>query len=352
MLFSIIVPVYKAEEYLKECVDSVLGQTYTDIELLLIDDGSPDNSGRLCDEFAEKDSRVKVFHKENGGTHTARNLGIEKSAGEYLMFMDPDDWLDLDTVELLAKRIEQEDPDVVRFNFVKEFAKGSVKKKNTFLKETVYRQEELDEIRRQSVGLVFEEMRHPENLNFLASVCFNAYRKSTVVDNGISFYSIRELGTFSDGLFNIEFYLHCNSFLFIDKDFYHYRKTNAGSATSNYREGFLEKQELLFSKIRELIAESGVENIELAYNNRVAIGTMELCLNALRSDLGCFKKYKEIKRILKNKTQRDALKTFDISYLTLKWKIYYSLMKMRSALGVYFMTSVIRKLMVRRNKNV
>ena len=344
MLVSIIIPVYKAEEYLEECVNSVLNQTYKNIELLLIDDGSPDNSGKLCDAIAERDNRVKVFHKENGGTHTARNLGIEKSSGEYLMFMDPDDWLDLGTIEILVDKINHENLDVVRFNFVKEFGNSSTKKENTFLKETVYRGEECKEICRQSVGLIFEELGHPENLNFLASVCFNAYRKSKIVENNISFYSIRELGTFSDGLFNIEFYMHSESFLFVDKGFYHYRKTNTGSATSNYRERFLEKQNLLFSKIRDLIEDCDVENIALAYTNRIAIGTMELCLNSLKSTHSFSEKYREMKLVLQNKLQKDALKGFDISYFPLKWKVYYSFIKMRFTLGVYLMTYAIKKL--------
>ena len=88
---SIIVPVYRAEAYLHRCVDSILAQTFTDWELLLIDDGSPDKSGEICDEYAQKDSRVRVIHKENGGVSSARNYGINHASGEYLMFVDSDD---------------------------------------------------------------------------------------------------------------------------------------------------------------------------------------------------------------------------------------------------------------------
>ena len=88
---SVIVPVYKAEKYLNRCVDSILAQTFTDFEVLLIDDGSPDRSGEICDEYAKKDSRVRVFHKENGGPSLARNLGIDHAQGKYLLFVDSDD---------------------------------------------------------------------------------------------------------------------------------------------------------------------------------------------------------------------------------------------------------------------
>ena len=92
-MISVIVPVYKAEKYLHRCVDSILAQSYTDFELLLIDDGSPDNSGAICDEYAAKDSRVRVFHKENGGVSSARNLGLNNAKGGYITFCDADDYV-------------------------------------------------------------------------------------------------------------------------------------------------------------------------------------------------------------------------------------------------------------------
>lgn len=95
-MISVIVPVYKAEKYLHRCVDSILAQSYTDFELLLIDDGSPDNSGTICDEYAAKDSRVHVFHSENGGVSSARNLGLDNAKGEYVTFCDADDYVTID----------------------------------------------------------------------------------------------------------------------------------------------------------------------------------------------------------------------------------------------------------------
>ena len=88
---SIIIPVYNTENYLHCCIDRILAQTYTDFELLLIDDGSTDKSSKICDEYAEKDSRIRVIHKENGGANAARKLGIEKANGEYVIFVDSDD---------------------------------------------------------------------------------------------------------------------------------------------------------------------------------------------------------------------------------------------------------------------
>lgn len=106
MLVSVIVPVYKAEKWLHRCVDSILAQTMDDFELLLIDDGSPDRSGEICDEYAAKDSRVRVFHKENGGVSSARNLGLDNAQGEWISFVDADDWVEVDYLAGLAERLD------------------------------------------------------------------------------------------------------------------------------------------------------------------------------------------------------------------------------------------------------
>jgi glycosyltransferase involved in cell wall biosynthesis len=115
---SIIVPVYKVENYLKECVDSILNQTFTDFELILVDDGSPDNSGKMCDEFAIKDNRIKVIHKENGGLSSARNAGLDVITGEYVCFVDSDDLIHNKTLELLYNIVTVNKPDIAvgRFN--------------------------------------------------------------------------------------------------------------------------------------------------------------------------------------------------------------------------------------------
>lgn len=109
---SIIVPVYKVEKYLHKCIDSILAQTFTAFELILIDDGSPDNCGRICDVYAEKDPRVIVIHKDNGGLASARNAGLDIAQGDYIGFVDSDDWIESDMYELLYNLCEQNDCDI------------------------------------------------------------------------------------------------------------------------------------------------------------------------------------------------------------------------------------------------
>lgn len=115
---SVIVPVYNAEKYLHRCIDSVLAQTYTDFELLLIDDGSKDKSGEICDEYAQKDSRVRVFHKENGGVSSARNLGLDNAKGEWITFVDSDDWVDIEWLQTIFENIPKyHGLDIVRYGY-------------------------------------------------------------------------------------------------------------------------------------------------------------------------------------------------------------------------------------------
>ena len=108
-LISVVVPVYKVEDYLGRCVDSLLAQTYENLEIILVDDGSPDGSGKICDAYAERDSRVRVIHKENGGLSSARNAGLDIAQGEYVGFVDSDDWMDEHTYEWFMDMMLQED---------------------------------------------------------------------------------------------------------------------------------------------------------------------------------------------------------------------------------------------------
>ncbi len=114
-LISVITPVYKVEEYLPKCIESILSQTFTDFELLLINDGSPDNSGKICNKYAERDSRIRVFHQKNQGVSTARNKGLNESKGKYILFVDSDDYLSSGTFLELSKMIDANNVDIILY---------------------------------------------------------------------------------------------------------------------------------------------------------------------------------------------------------------------------------------------
>ena len=125
-MISVIVPVYNVEPYLKKCLDSVIDQTYRDIEILVIDDGSTDGCGRICDEYAERDERVKVFHTENRGLSCARNLGLDEAQGEWIGFVDSDDWIEPDMYECLLSRALETGADVVECGVFQDFKKKTI----------------------------------------------------------------------------------------------------------------------------------------------------------------------------------------------------------------------------------
>lgn len=115
-LVSIIIPIYNVEKYLTRCINSVLKQSYSNLEIILVDDGSPDNCGMICDEFAQRDNRIRVIHKQNGGLSSARNAGLEICKGEYILFLDSDDWIKNNTVECALKHIHASKADILAFS--------------------------------------------------------------------------------------------------------------------------------------------------------------------------------------------------------------------------------------------
>lgn len=115
---SVIVPIYNVERYLNQCVDSILSQTYDKLEVILVDDGSPDNCGKICDDYANKDERIKVIHKKNGGLSSARNAGLNVISGDYVSFVDSDDWLAKDTYEYCLKKLGENGCDAILFDSI------------------------------------------------------------------------------------------------------------------------------------------------------------------------------------------------------------------------------------------
>ena len=151
-LVSVIVPIYGVEQYLERCIKSIQNQTYNNLEILLVDDGSPDNCGEICDKYAEKDSRIRVIHKQNGGLSDARNAGIEVASGEYYFLLDSDDWIHKQTIEIMMRMITDNNCDLAICGYQyayegKEYADkklnltdvlGQYKKVNSYRAQEIY----------------------------------------------------------------------------------------------------------------------------------------------------------------------------------------------------------------------
>ena len=127
---SVIIPVYNVGSYLEQCIDSILCQSFVNFELILVDDGSTDRSGAICDKYVGKDARIKVIHQPNAGLPTARKVGLENAKGEYVLYVDADDWVDPNHLESLVEVAEQRDADVVLCGFNYEFPKRKIKNEN------------------------------------------------------------------------------------------------------------------------------------------------------------------------------------------------------------------------------
>lgn len=140
-LISVIIPVYKVEKYLNKCINSVINQTYSNLEIILVDDGSPDNCGNICDNYAKKDKRIKVIHKQNGGLSSARNAGLEIATGSLISFIDSDDYVDIKMLEELKNNMEKYNSDISVCNFYKKY-KFIKKIKTKVNKEYVFQNKE------------------------------------------------------------------------------------------------------------------------------------------------------------------------------------------------------------------
>lgn len=136
---SIIIPIYNVEQYLPQCLDSIINQTYKNLEIILINDGSTDNSGKICDNYAKVDNRIHVFHKKNEGVSSARNLGLEKCTGDFIGFVDPDDFIELNMYELLYNEQQKTNADIVWCNYYNYFSNEHYNIVNIFNENKLYK---------------------------------------------------------------------------------------------------------------------------------------------------------------------------------------------------------------------
>ena len=221
-MVSIIVPVYKVEKYLKNCIESILAQTYKDFELILVDDGSPDSSGAICDEYAKKDSRIKVFHKENGGASSARNTGLKFAQGEFINFVDSDDTIPVDSLENLVNLQKENNADLVCCTY-------QAYKGNKFLGKVSFYDKYVDFSKVElSASKVFFS-------NSFSGPCTKLYKSDIIKNNNIMFDITARTG--EDTIFVYEYLAKCKSVQCGDIVVYNYLK-NDYSTTATMFENF------------------------------------------------------------------------------------------------------------------
>ena len=214
---SIVIPIYNVEKFLADAIESVLNQTYKNLEVILVDDGSPDNCGKICDEYALKDERIKVIHKVNGGLSAARNSGIEIATGDYIMFLDSDDLLTENACELFLNKIESENADYVIGNYINCDEDGTVWEKPIFNTEK-YSEFKLD-------------IKDYTDSFFImnSSACNKMFRREFIEKLGLRF----EVGLpAEDAIFTTYCFIKSTRVFYIPDIIYIYRQRNAGTSIS------------------------------------------------------------------------------------------------------------------------
>lgn len=243
---SVIIPVYNVEKYLRECIDSVINQTYTNLEIILIDDGSTDNSGKICDEYINKDNRIKVIHQVNGGLSNARNTGLDNATGDYIMFCDSDDLFVSNACELLLNEIEEKNADYVIANYQNCTEEGILWDNPVFSKQ-----------RFSNFKLNIKDYKN--SFYIMNSGVWNKiFRKSFIDKLDLRFV---EKVPAEDAIFTTYCFIKSESVYYIDDVVYLYRQRYGDSISTNATIKYFEG----ISKAYKIIYDNFVENNELGF---------------------------------------------------------------------------------------
>ena len=328
--FSVIVPVYKAEPWLRQCVDSILGQTFSDLELILADDGSPDGCPAICDEYAARDSRVKVLHLANGGPAKARKAGLSLASADYVSFVDSDDWLTGRCLAVVRDRIESNGrPDMIFFDHTRDAGPTEYP---SFLSPGLY-----DKARMESQlypYMLCDLRRRPFGTQLVpAFLCTKVCRRELLLAHYI------EDGTpvmiFEDLAMAYECMYHASSIYVCDEPLYVYRRTE-NSLLTGYRSQFFQEVQICFQYVRRRLGgiDPGLDTqINAAYLRKVLVGVV----NELNHASGLTEAAGRIKARL---DQTGLVR--ELSYRGLPWdmRAYLLLLKCRLYLPAVFVTKL------------
>ena len=317
---TVIVSVYNSENYLEKCVNSLLQQTYSDYEILLINDGSKDNSEKICQEYAKLSPYISAYSKDNGGLSSTRNYGIRKANGKYIVFLDSDDWFEKDMLERLAEASENGKADVVTQGFQVEFIEDHFTKTEMLSKEISTNDMSLAEI-----------VVELEKKSLFNSACNKLYRTQIIKDNEISFQIGMEPG--EDLLFNCLYFQRIKNAHCITYCGYHYIKRTTSSLTSNYYAQYEDKIKIFYNNRKSLY-----ESISMPFDNRnicLANSMTSYAITAVsniynkESNLNFMQKEDAVRRLIKD--EMITKEVFRSNYTNIYVKILKILIKLRSA---------------------
>lgn len=314
-LVSIIIPIYNTEKYIYECLNSLINQSYSHIEIIVVDDGSTDNSLCLLKELSDKDNRLKVFSQPNQGVSAARNLALSKATGTYVMFVDADDWIDPHTIEKCLQAIG--DADVCFFAYVREFSNRSLPKL-LFPQTRHFTKEACKQLQRRMIGPIGQELANPGMLDSLGTIWGKLYRRDIL--DGTSFIDLKIIGTAEDSLFNCNVFRKVQKAVYINKAFYHYRKCNSGAETKKYKPQLSQQWNRLFNYMQATVTD---EISQKALQNRIALSIIGLGLNECLSPNTLKKKTDKMAEIINQPHYKEAYQKLDLTHFPIHWKVFF-----------------------------
>lgn len=340
---SVIIPIYNAEKYLTQCIESVLNQTLQNIEIILINDGSQDGSENICKEFLKRDSRIKYQYKENEGLAAARQDGINMASGDYVGFVDSDDWVELDMYEKMYLSATKNSADVVLCNCFE----YSEKKNRTELRPGAYNESQiLEEILPKTLIRIDEEGRRR---NIRWSNCLRIYKKKTIDENKIQFQ--KELRRCQDLAFTYDVMLCSKNFYYLDEFLYHNRQ-DAGSLSRGYTKNMWKLIKPLIRHIYEATEKSGrLQNISLTHSTAFFL-IIDCLLNEFKTDgPSLVAKKKNIKEIVTDEVCIKAVKELKFTKLNQYYKeVFYKNMVLQDEnkllLSYYYYHSSFKKKLI------
>ena len=294
---SLIIPVYNVEKYLKKCVDSIINQTFTDFEIILVDDGSKDNSGIICDEYATKDSRILVIHKDNGGVSSARNLGIIKASGDWILFVDADDVVPQDTLLYYANSIASNDIDMILGSYATCDENDNIKKYNTNQFEKTI-----------SILDCLKLFYHSDTKLFQGYIWNRPMKRSIIMDHHLFFNE--SIYFKEDGLFAVQYMLCCTKKCLYSSRVVYYYYQHDNSSMHLYNSKVSDKY--LTNLDARILC---LENIRQKYNDRSLINKAKYSVLAFYYQIKsriCMTEYNTL--IFKTKLLYRLIKSIGITY--------------------------------------
>lgn len=349
MLISIVVPAYNVKQYIRRCVECLINQTYKNLEIIIVDDGSTDGTSELCEVLAHNDSRIKVIHKQNGGLSSARNMGKENACGEYIFFLDSDDWLDLNYIGISVDALYENKVELLFTPYIKEYKKHSMIV-NLFAKDKFILENELFKsyVYRRLFGPICNEQKSPLNLENLNTAWGKFYRHDVIKYK--TFVDKQFVGLSEDLWFNITSLKDVDKALYLGNVYVHYNKTNVNSIVSSYHPGLFENWKKLYANMKYFIEENklGSEYYE-ALSNRIVLNIFSLIAQCMKSGLSFNQKMQNAYRILDDELYREAFSSFSYDNMEMKWKIFYKLAEKKCVIGMFAelkAAEMIRKLIV------